>query len=157
MNAIAMEAKLAGNTVKFHRVLRASPENVFKAFTNKEAMARWLPPRGYTASVHSMEAKAGGRYRMSFTEFASGHSHSFGGEYLVFEPGKRLAYTAQFDDPNMPNVMRTTVNFRKVPVGTEIDIVQEGLPEMIPVDGCYLGWQDSLMFLGLLVEGENAR
>ncbi|MEC9343588.1 MAG: SRPBCC family protein [Pseudomonadota bacterium] len=161
MNAIAdtieSSQATAGGTVRFHRVLRASPENVFKAFVTPEALARWLPPRGYTCTVHSMDARKGGTFRMSFTEFASGNSHSFGGEFLDFETGEFLRYTDAFDDPNLPGTMQVTATFRKVGMGTEIDIVQEGIPDVIPLDACQLGWQDSLMFLGLLVEGENAR
>ncbi|MCG6857882.1 MAG: SRPBCC family protein [Salaquimonas sp.] len=152
-----VEQATKGGTVRFHRVLRAKPEMVFKAFVTPDALARWLPPRGYTCSVHSIDATKGGSFRMSFTEFASGNSHSFGGEYVDFEPGKRLSYTDKFDDPNLPGMMVTTITFNKVPMGTEINIVQEGIPDVIPLDACYLGWQDSLMFLGLLVEGENAR
>ena len=161
MNVVSTPGRTDGaatqKIIRLHRVLRASPENVFKAFTDADAMARWLPPRGYTAKVHAMEARKGGSYRMSFTEFASGHGHSFGGEYLDFEPGKLLRYTAKFEDANLPGEMQTTIKLTKVGVGTELDIVQEGIPDIIPLDACHLGWQDSLMFLGLLVEGENAR
>jgi len=159
MNTTATNAgnATATNTVRLHRVLRASPDNVFKAFVTPEAMARWMPPRGYTGNVHAMDARAGGTWRMSFTEFATGQSHAFGGEYVEFEPGKRLRHTDRFDDPDLKGTMTTTVTFRKVPTGTELTIVQEGIPDVIPLDACTLGWQDSLMFLGLLVEGENAR
>lgn len=142
-----------GRAVRLHRVLRATPEKVFEAFVTPAAMARWLPPRGYVASVHSMDARAGGSWRMSFTDFASGHSHAFGGVYLEFEPGKKLRYSAQFDDAGLPGVMETTVDLKKVDCGTEISIVQDGIPEVIPLDGCYLGWQDSLTFLAWLIEG----
>lgn len=151
------KATSAGNTVRMHRVLRANTEQVFKAFVTPEAMARWLPPRGYMASVQEMDARLGGGYRMSFTEFASGNSHFFGGTYLDFEPGRLLRYTATFEDPNLTGAMETTATLKQVSMGTDLTIVQTGIPEMIPLDGCYLGWQDSLMFLGLLVEGENTR
>lgn len=143
---------MATHTIRLHRVLRAPPERIYRAFLDAQAMAKWLPPNGFTATVHGMDAHVGGTYRMSFTDFASGHSHAFGGEYLELEPGARLRYTARFDDPNLPGEMRTTVVLRAVSCGTEVDITQEGVPAVIPAEGCYLGWQDSLVLLGKLVE-----
>ncbi|AHX15163.1 polyketide cyclase [Dyella jiangningensis] len=145
---------MAGNTVKLHRVLRTTPEKIFRAFTDVDAMARWLPPNGFTGKVHEMDAKVGGSYRMSFTNFSTGHSHAFGGTYRELVPGERIRYTATFDDPNLPGDMQTTVTLRKVSCGTEIHVVQEGIPEVIPVEGCYLGWQESLLHLAALVEPE---
>ncbi len=141
-------------TVKLHRVLRAAPERVYRAFIDADAMAKWLPPDGFTGRVHQLDPKKGGTYRMSFTNFTTGKSHSFHGEYLELVPNERLVYTDTFDDPALPGEMRTTVRLRKVSVGTEIDIVQEGIPEVIPVDACYLGWEDSLTLLAKLVEPE---
>ncbi len=143
---------MATHTIRLHRVLRAPPERIYRAFLDAQAMAKWLPPNGFTATVHGMDAHVGGTYRMSFTDFSSGHSHAFGGEYLELEPGARLRYTARFDDPNLPGEMRTTVVLRAVSCGTEVDITQEGVPAVIPAEGCYLGWQDSLVLLGKLVE-----
>jgi uncharacterized protein YndB with AHSA1/START domain len=143
---------MATHTIRLHRVLRAPPERIYRAFLDAQAMAKWLPPNGFTATVHGMDAHVGGTYRMSVTDFASGHSHAFGGEYLELEPGARLRYTARFDDPNLPGEMRTTVVLRAVSCGTEVDITQEGVPAVIPAEGCYLGWQDSLVLLGKLVE-----
>ena len=143
----------SGNTVRLHRVLRASPKMVFKAFTDPNAMARWLPPRGFTARVEHVDARPGGSHRASFTDFATGHTHHFGGEFLEVVENEKLRYTDRFDDPNLPGEMTVTVTFKKVSCGTELDVVQEGIPDMIPLDACYLGWQDSLMFLALLVEG----
>ena len=145
---------MGGNTVKFHRVLRATPERVFRAFTDADAMAKWLPPNGFTGKVHEMDARVGGRYRMSFTNFTSGKSHAFGGEYLELVENERIRYTDKFEDPNMPGEMETTVDIKAVSVGTELNIVQTGVPEMIPVEACYLGWQESLRLLTLLVEAE---
>jgi uncharacterized protein YndB with AHSA1/START domain len=141
-------------TVRFHRVLRAPPERVFKAFIDPDAMAKWLPPNGFTGKVHSMDARVGGQFKMSFTNLNSGNAHSFGGEYLEMLPGQKLRYTDVFDDPNLPGKMTVTVNFRKVSSGTEMDIVQEGIPDAIPTEMCYLGWQESLVLLGKLVEAE---
>lgn len=142
------------NTVRFHRVLRTTPEKIYRAFTDADAMARWLPPNGFTAKVHDMNAEVGGTYRMSFTNFTTGHGHSFGGTYLELVPHERIRYTARFDDPNLPGEMQTTVTLRKVSCGTEVNIVQEGIPDVIPPDACYLGWQESLVFLAKLVEPE---
>jgi len=145
---------MAGNTVKLHRVLRATPERVYKAFIDGDAMAKWLPPNGFTGKVHEMDAKVGGRYKMSFTNFSTGNSHSFGGEFLELVENERIRYTDKFDDPNLPGEMETTVVLTKVSVGTEMNITQTGVPEMIPIDGCYVGWQQSLALLTLLVEAE---
>jgi uncharacterized protein YndB with AHSA1/START domain len=145
---------MSTNTIRLHRVLKAAPEKVYKAFIDAEAMAKWLPPNGYTGKVHHMDAKVGGTFKMSFTSFASGKSHSFGGEYLEMVPHERLRYTDKFDDPNLPGVMEVTVTFKAVFCGTEIHIEQAGVPEMIPLEACYLGWQESLILLGKLVEAE---
>ena len=142
------------NTVRFHRVLRAPPERIFRAFTDPDAMAKWLPPHGFTGKVHQMDAKVGGAWRMSFTALATGHSHSFGGKYLELVPGERLRYTSVFDDPNLPGEMQTTVSLVAVSCGTEMSVVQEGIPAIIPTEMCYLGWQQSLLLLGQLVEAE---
>jgi uncharacterized protein YndB with AHSA1/START domain len=142
------------NAVRFHRVLRASPEKVYRAFLDADAMAKWLPPNGFTGRVHDLDAKVGGRYRMSFTNFGTGRSHSFGGEYVELVPHERIRYTDKFDDPNLAGEMRTTVTLKKVSVGTELNVVQEGLPDVIPPDACYLGWQESLTLLAKLVEAE---
>jgi len=142
------------NTVRLHRVLRASPERVYRAFLDADAMAKWLPPNGFTGKVHEMDARVGGRHRMSFTNFTSGKSHSFGGEFLELVPHERLRYTDVFDDPNLPGEMRVTVSLKKVSVGTELSIVQEGIPDVIPAEACYLGWQESLILLAKLVEAE---
>ncbi|MDN3922751.1 SRPBCC family protein [Roseateles violae] len=139
-------------TVRLHRVLRAPPERVYRAFLTPDAMARWLPPFGFTGSVHQMDARVGGGYRMSFTNFSTGHSHSFGGSYRELVPNERLRYTASFDDVNLPGEMQTTVELKQVSCGTEISVVQEGIPEMIPTEMCYLGWQESLVQLAQLVE-----
>ena len=141
-------------TVRFHRVFTAPPERIYKAFVDADAMARWLPPKGFTNTVHSMDAKVGGTYKMSFTNFTTGHSHSFGGTYKELVPNEKVRYTAKFDDPNLPGEMQTTVTLKKVSVGTEVNIVQEGIPDMIPTEACYLGWQESLVFLAMLVEPE---
>lgn len=143
---------MPANSVRFHRVLRAAPEKVYRAFLDGDAMAKWLPPNGFTGKVHSIDAKVGGRYKMSFTNFGTGHSHSFGGEFLELTPHERIRYTDRFDDPNLPGQMITTVTLKQVSVGTEVNIVQEGLPDVIPVEACYLGWQESLLLLAKLVE-----
>ena len=145
---------MSGNTIRLHRVFRAPPERVYKAFLDPEAMAKWLPPNGFTGKVHHMDAKVGGTYRMSFTNFTSGSSHSFGGKFLDVVPNERLRYTDQFDDPNLPGEILVTIVFKKVAVGTEVNIEQAGVPEVIPPDACYLGWQESLILLAKLVEAE---
>ena len=142
------------STIRLHRVLRATPERVYRAFLNADAMAKWLPPNGFTCKVHHMDAKVGGTYKMSFTNFSSGHSHSFGGEYLELVPNERIRHTDKFDDPNLPGEMQTTITLRKVFCGTELNVVQEGIPSMIPPEACYLGWQESLAQLATLVEPE---
>ncbi|MCW1886545.1 SRPBCC family protein [Luteolibacter flavescens] len=144
----------ATNTVRFHRVLRAKPERVYRAFIDPDAMAKWLPPHGFTGKVHHMDARVGGTYRMSFTNFSTGSSHAFGGKFLELKPGERLRYDDQFEDPSLPGTMITTVDLREVFCGTEIHIVQEGIPAMIPTEACYMGWQESLVLLALLVEPE---
>jgi uncharacterized protein YndB with AHSA1/START domain len=141
-------------TVKLHRVFTSKPERVYKAFTDPDAMAKWLPPNGFIGKVHGMDARVGGSYKMSFTNLTTGNSHSFGGEFLELVPNERLRYTDKFDDPNMAGEMTTTVDIKQVSVGVEINIVQEGIPDMIPVEMCYLGWQESLALLKLLVEPE---
>jgi len=145
---------MSTNSVSLHKVLKANPEKVYRAFTDPKAMAAWLPPYGYLCVVHQMEVKVGGTYRMSFTNFSTDHSHSFGGEYLEIEPNKFLKYSDKFDDPNLPGEMITTVWLKKVSVGTDLTITQEGIPEAIPAEMCYLGWQDSLDKLTRLVEPE---
>ena len=145
---------MAGNTIRLHRVLRAPPERVYRAFTTAAAMAKWLPPQGFVGTVHQLDAKVGGKWRMSFTNLGSGHSHSFGGEFLELVPGSRIVHTDRFDDPNLPGEMRTTIVLKKVSVGTELNVTQEGVPEVIPPEACYLGWQESLQLLKLLVEPE---
>jgi uncharacterized protein YndB with AHSA1/START domain len=145
---------MSGNTVRLHRVLCAKPAKVYRAFLDADAMARWLPPDGFTGRVHSLDAKVGGGYRMSFTNFSSGNGHDFGGTYLELVPGQRIRYVSTFDDPNLPGEMQVTVTLKKVLVGTELDIVQAGLPDAIPVEACYLGWQQSLQNLAKLVEPE---
>ena len=142
------------NAVRLHRVLRAPPERIYRAFLDADAMAKWLPPNGFTGKVNHLSATVGGTYRMSFTNFTTGHAHSFGGEYLELVPHERLRYTARFDDPNLPGTMQTTVSLRTVSCGTELDVVQEGIPEVIPPEACYLGWQESLVLLAKLVEAE---
>jgi uncharacterized protein YndB with AHSA1/START domain len=141
-------------TVKLHRVLRTPPERLFRAFVDADALAKWLPPNGFTARVHHIDARVGGSFRMSFTNFSSGKSHAFGGTYLELQPGERLRYTDTFEDPNLPGEMVTTVTLAKVSCGTELTVVQEGIPEMIPTEACYLGWQESLVLLAKLVEAE---
>ena len=145
---------MATGTVRLHRVLRAPPERVYRAFVDADAMAKWLPPYGFTCQVQHMDARVGGTFRMSFTHFSNGQSHAFGGEYLEMLPNERLCYTDKFDDPNLPGVMKVTVTFKAVSVGTELNAVQEGIPEIIPVEACYLGWQESLAQLAKLVEPE---
>lgn len=145
---------MATNTVRLHRVLRAAPERVYRAFLDAAALPKWLPPNGFTGTVHHLDPRVGGSYRMSFTNFTTGGSHSFGGDYLELVPGERLRYTAVFDDPNLPGQMQTTVSLRAVFCGVNVDIVQEGIPEMIPAEACYLGWQESLVLLAQLVEAE---
>jgi uncharacterized protein YndB with AHSA1/START domain len=139
-------------TVKLHRVFRAPPERLYKAFLDADALAKWMAPNGFTAKVHHLDARVGGSFRMSFTNFSTGESHSFGGEYLELKPHERLRYTDKFDDPNLPGVLQVTIALKKVSCGTEVSIVQEGIPDAIPVEACYLGWQDSLVLLGKLVE-----
>lgn len=138
--------------VRFHRVLKAPPERVFRAFTTPEAMAKWIPPHGFTCTVHHMEPRVGGTFRMSFTNFTTQQSHSFGGEYVELVPDELLRYTDRFDDPGLPGVMQVTISLKPVSCGTELNIVQEGIPDVIPVEMCYLGWQESLTLLSLLVE-----
>lgn len=145
---------MATNTVRLHRVLRAPPERVYRAFLEADAMARWLPPNGFVGKVHHLDARVGGGFRMSFVNFSTGHGHSFGGEFLELAPHERIRYTDQFDDPNLPGVIQVTVALTRVSCGTEIHIVQEGLPEVIPLEMCYLGWQESLANLARLVEPE---
>jgi uncharacterized protein YndB with AHSA1/START domain len=141
-------------TVRLHRVLRAAPEKIYRAFLDPAAMAKWLPPHGFTGKVHHMEAKVGGTYKMSFTNFTSGHGHTFGGEYLELVPNERIRHTDKFDDPNLPGEMQVTVSLKPLSCGTELNILQEGIPEAIPPEACYLGWQESLTLLALLVEPE---
>ncbi|MFL6676154.1 MAG: SRPBCC family protein [Massilia sp.] len=145
---------MSTNTVELHRVLKSTPDRVFRAFITPGAFVKWLPPHGFIGTVHEMDTRVGGRYKMSFTNFTTGHSHSFGGEYLELEPGKRLRYTAEFDDPNLPGKMQTTVTLREVFCGVEVNIKQEGIPSVIPTEACYLGWQESLELLAKLVEAE---
>lgn len=144
----------SNNTVRLHRVLRTSSEKLYRAFLDPDAMVKWLPPHGFTAKVHQMDARVGGGYRMSFTNFGTGKSHSFGGKYVELTPHSRIRYTDQFDDPNLPGEMQVTISLRKVACGTELEIVQEGIPSAIPLEFCYLGWQESLSLLANLVEPE---
>jgi uncharacterized protein YndB with AHSA1/START domain len=148
------QAIMSSNTVRLHRVLRAAPERIYRAFLDADAMAKWLPPNGFTGKVHHLHAEVGGTFRMSFTNFATGTSHSFGGEYLELVPDERIVHTDKFDDPNLAGEMRTTVSLKKVFCGTELDVVQEGIPGAIPTEACYLGWQESLTLLAQLVEAE---
>ena len=143
---------MSTNTIRLHRVLRATPDRVYRAFLDADAMAKWLPPNGFTGRVHELDARVGGTHRMSFTNFTTGGSHSFGGTYLELLPGERIRYSDKFDDPNLPGEMQTTVTLKPVSVGTEVTIVQEGVPAAIPAEACYLGWQDSLTLLAQLVE-----
>lgn len=147
---------MSTNTVRLHRVLRAEPSKVYRAFLDAEAIARWMPPNGFTCRVEHLDAEVGGTFRMSFRNFGTGNGHSFGGKYLELVPGERITYTEEFDDPSLPGAMETTVSLRGVESGTEIDIVQEGIPDVIPPDLCYLGWQESLEYLARLVEPEIA-
>lgn len=140
------------NTIKLHRAIRTTPEKVYRAFLDGDAKAKWLPPNGFTGKVHSIEPKVGGTYKMSFTNFTTGQSHSFGGTYTELVPNERIRYTDKFDDPNLPGAMHITVTLRKTSVGTDLSIVQEGVPDAIPAEACYLGWQDSLTQLAQLVE-----
>ena len=142
------------NTIRLHRVLRATPERVYRAFLDADALPKWLPPNGFTCRVHHLDPQVGGTHKMSFTNFSTGHGHSFGGKYLELVPGERIRYTDAFDDPNLPGGMQTTVTLKKVSVGTDLDIVQEGVPDAIPPEACYLGWQESLVLLSKLVEAE---
>jgi uncharacterized protein YndB with AHSA1/START domain len=142
------------STIRLHRVLRASPDRVYRAFLEPEAKAKWLPPNGFTGKVHHLDARVGGSYKMSFTNFTTGKSHSFGGQYVELVPNERIRYTDKFDDPNLPGEMQVTVILKKVSVGTELSITQEGVPDIIPAEACYLGWQESLVLLAKLVEAE---
>ena len=145
---------MPGNTIRLHRVLRSTPERVYKAFLDPDAMAKWLPPNGFIGKVHHMDARVGGSHKMSFTNFTTGKSHSFGGTYVELKPNERIRYTDKFDDANLPGEMQVTITLKKVLVGTEIHVVQEGVPEVIPAEACYLGWQESLVLLAKLVEAE---
>jgi uncharacterized protein YndB with AHSA1/START domain len=145
---------MSTNTIRLHRVLRTTPEKIYRAFLDADAMAKWLPPNGFTGKVHHMDAKAGGTFKMSFTNFTTGKSHSFGGEYLELIPHERICYTDKFDDPNLPGEITVTVALKKVSCGTEMNVVQEGIPDVIPTEACYLGWQESLILLAKLVEAE---
>jgi uncharacterized protein YndB with AHSA1/START domain len=147
-------AATTANTIRLHRVLRAAPERIYRAFLDADAMAKWLPPNGFTGKVHHMDARVGGTHRMSFTNFSTGKSHSFGGTYLELTPHERIRYTDKFDDPNLPGEMQTTITLKNVSVGTEVSIVQEGVPAVIPAEACYLGWQESLTLLAKLVEAK---
>jgi uncharacterized protein YndB with AHSA1/START domain len=149
-----MQEKRMPNTVRLHRVLTTQPDKVYRAFIEADALAKWLPPNGFTCTVHHIDAKLGGAFRMSFRNFTTGASHSFGGEYQELVPSQRLRYTDKFDDPNLPGEIQVTVTLTKVSVGTEVNIVQEGIPDAIPTEACYLGWQDSLRNLASLVEPE---
>jgi uncharacterized protein YndB with AHSA1/START domain len=142
------------HTIRLHRVLRAAPEKVYRAFLDADAMAKWLPPNGFTAKVHHLDPRVGGTHRMSFTNFTTGHSHSFGGEFLELVPHERIRYTDKFDDPNLPGELRVTITLKPVSVGTELNVLQEGVPAVIPPEACYLGWQESLTLLAKLVEAE---
>jgi uncharacterized protein YndB with AHSA1/START domain len=147
-----MGTKTMPSTVRLHRVLTTSPEKVYRAFLEADAMAKWLPPNGFACTVHRLDARVGGSHRMSFRNFTTGHSHSFGGEYIELVPNERLRYTDKFDDPDMPGEMHVTITLKKVEVGTELNVVQEGVPDVLPVEACYLGWQQSLENLAKLVE-----
>ena len=145
---------MSTNTVRLHRVFRATPERVYRAFLDADAKAKWLPPNGFTGTVHHLDAKVGGTYKMSFTNFTTGQTHSFGGTYLELVPHERLRYTDTFDDPNLPGEIQVTITLKKVSCGTEMTVVQEGIPDVIPPESCYLGWQESLILLAKLVEAE---
>lgn len=145
---------MSSNTVRLHRVIRTTPERLYRAFLDADAIAKWLPPNGFTCKVHQLDAQVGGTHKMSFTNFSTGHSHSFGGTYLELTPHERIRYTDGFDDPNLPGEMRTTISLTKVSCGTELNIVQENIPDVIPAEQCYLGWQESLVLLIKLVEAD---
>jgi uncharacterized protein YndB with AHSA1/START domain len=145
---------MATNTIRLHRIFRATPERIYRAFLDADAIAKWLPPNGFTAKVHRMDARVGGTFRMSFTNFTTGKSHSFGGEYLELTPHERIRYTDKFDDPNLPGEIQVTVTLKRGSVGTELNVEQDGVPDVIPVEACYLGWQESLTLLAKLVEAE---
>ena len=145
---------MATNTIRLHRVLRATPERIYRAFLDPDAMVKWLPPNGFTGKVHEMDAKVGGGHRMTFTNFSTGNSHSFGGKYLELVPNERIRYTDTFDDANLPGEMQVTVTLKAVSCGTELNVTQEGVPDIIPAEACYLGWQESLVLLAKLVEAE---
>jgi uncharacterized protein YndB with AHSA1/START domain len=149
-----MSAAANTSTIRLHRVLRSTPERIYRAFLDADAMAKWLPPNGFTGKVQHLEAKVGGTYRMSFTNFTTGHGHSFGGTFVELVPHERIRHTDKFDDPNLPGEMTTTIGLKKVAVGTDVSIVQEGVPGVIPAEACYLGWQESLTLLAKLVEAE---
>jgi uncharacterized protein YndB with AHSA1/START domain len=142
------------STIRLHRVLQSTPERLYRAFLDPDALVKWLPPNGFTGKVHQMDARVGGSYKMSFTNFTTGNSHSFGGEYLELAPNERIRHTDKFDDPNLPGVMQVTIILKKVSCGTEVNITQEGVPDVIPAEACYLGWQESLALLAKLVEAE---
>src|SRR5215467_11679233 len=142
------------NTIRLHRVLRTTPEKLYRAFLDPDALVKWLPPHGFTCKVHQLDARVGGTHKMSFANFTTGHSHSFGGQYVELVPNERIRYTDRFDDPNLKGEMQATISLKKVAVGTELSIVQEGLPAVIPLEACYLGWQESLTLLAKLVEAE---
>ncbi len=145
---------MSSNTVRLHRVIRTPPERLYRAFLDADAIAKWLPPNGFTCKVHQLDAQVGGTHKMSFTNFSTGHSHSFGGTYLELTPHERIRYTDGFDDPNLPGEMQTTISLTKVSCGTELNIVQENIPDVIPAEQCYLGWQESLALLIKLVEAD---
>ena len=145
---------MATGTVRLHRVLKTSPEKIYRAFLEPDALAKWLPPHGFTCKVHHFDPKVGGSYKMSFTNFSTKSGHSFGGEFLELVPNERIRHTDKFDDPNLPGEMQTTISLRQTPFGTELNVVQEGIPEAIPTEACYLGWQESLTLLAQLVEPE---
>ncbi|MGX4643912.1 SRPBCC family protein [Massilia sp. SYSU DXS3249] len=145
---------MSTNTVELHRVLKSTPDRVYRAFTTPDALAKWLPPHGFFGTVHALDGRVGGRYQMSFTNLTTGGSHAFGGEYLELEPGRKLRYTAEFDDPQLPGQMQTTVTLRDVFCGVELRVLQEGIPAAIPAESCYLGWQESLTLLAQLAEAE---
>lgn len=145
---------MPANVVRLHRVIRATPERLYRAFLDADAMAKWLPPHGFTGKVHHLDARVGGTYRMSFTNFSTGQGHAFGGTYVELVPNERIRYSDRFEDPNLPGEMQATITFRQVSCGTELQVVQEGVPEMIPLEQCYLGWQESLTLLTLLVEAD---
>ncbi len=145
---------MSANTIRLHRVLCAKPERVYKAFLDAEAMTKWLPPNGFTGKLHHLEARVGGTYKMTFTNFGTGQNHTFGGEYLELVPYECIRYTDKFDDPNLSGEMQTTITLKKLPCGTDLNIIQEGIPEAIPLEACYLGWQESLTLLAKLVEAE---